>query len=107
MNGYRPFYSRRQHKRVAVRYGQLAHSGRRAASLPQLTEIFLHKDVTDFFTTAPAERLHHPLRPSLEMRLEERSRGKYELEGLSFVVAIRPRKIREIFARHDPLIRIE
>ena len=26
-----------------------------------------HKNVTDFFTPAPAERLHHPLRLSLEM----------------------------------------
>ena len=33
----------------------------------QFTEIFFHKNVTDFFTPAPAERLHHPLRLSLEM----------------------------------------
>jgi hypothetical protein len=47
--------------------GLPAYSGRSAESLVQFTEIFFHKNVTDFFTPAPAERLHHPLRLSLEM----------------------------------------
>ncbi len=74
------------------------HSGRRAASLPQFTEIFLYKNVAYVFTTAPAKRLHHPLGPSLKMGAKLRSSKKNELHGLSFVVAVRPREIQESFA---------
>jgi hypothetical protein len=85
---------------------QPSQHGRRgsAGSLPQFTEIFFHKNVTDSFTSAPA---HHPLRPSLDVGIKQRSRGKNELHALSFIVAVWPRKIQEIFARHHPLIRVE
>jgi len=34
---------------------------RDACPLPQFTEIFFHKNVTDVFTPAPAKRLHYQL----------------------------------------------
>ena len=60
----------RQRRPRRLGAGQPAHSGRSAGSLPQFTEIFFHKNVTDFFTPAPAERLHHPLRPSLDVGIK-------------------------------------
>jgi hypothetical protein len=41
------------------------------------------------------------------MAVKDRSRGENELHGLWFIVALWPRKIREILARGDPLIRVE
>ena len=80
---------------------------RNAYPLPQFTEIFFHKNVTDVFTPAPAKRLRYQLRPSLDMGIKHRSRAKNELHGFSFIGAVWPRKIREIFARRDPFVRIE
>jgi hypothetical protein len=85
--------------------GRPEHSGRGPGPLPQFTEIFFHKNVTDAFTPAPAEHLHHPLRPSLDVGFKERSPGKNELHALSFIVAVWPRKIQETFARRHPLTR--
>jgi hypothetical protein len=44
---------------------------RDACPLPQFTEIFFHKNVTDVFTPTPAKRLHYQLRPSLDMGIKQ------------------------------------
>jgi hypothetical protein len=54
---------------------------RDACPLPQFTEIFFHKNVTDVFTPAPTKRLHYQLRPSLDMSIKHRSRAKNELHA--------------------------
>ena len=44
---------------------------KRAGSLPQFAKIFFHKNVTNVFTADPAERLHDPLRQSLDMGVRD------------------------------------
>jgi len=92
---------------LAAGAAQALGETRNACPLPQFTEIFFHKNVTDVFTPAPAKRLHYQLKPSLDMGIKHRSRAKNELHGFLFIGAVWPRKIREIFARRDPFVRIE
>ena len=54
--------------RVLIEDGPLRHVGRRHQSIVRAdTQIFFRKNVTNFLTSAPTKRLHHPLGPSLKM----------------------------------------
>jgi hypothetical protein len=92
---------------LAAGASQALGETRDACPLPQFTEIFFHKNVTDVFIPAPAKRVHYQLRPSLDMGIKHRSRAQNELHGFSFIGSVWPTKIREIFARRDPFVRVE
>jgi hypothetical protein len=47
-----------------------------ACPLPQFTEIFFQKNVTDVFTAAPAKRLHYQLRPGDGHQQQARSQER-------------------------------
>jgi hypothetical protein len=100
-------FGRRRLVSLAAGASQALGETRDACPLPKFTEIFFHKNVTDVFTPTPAKRLHYQLRPWLDMGIKHRSLAKNELHGFSFIGAVWPRKIREIFARRDPFVRVE
>jgi len=58
--------------RVLIEDGPLRHVRRRHQSIVRAdTQTFFRKNVTNFLTSAPTKRLHHPLGPSLKMGVKE------------------------------------